>query len=960
MADRPSGTVTFLFTDVEGSTALWEQRPEAMRTALAHHDGLLRSVIEAHGGYVFSTGGDGFAAVFDRAEPAVRAAVASQAALVAATWPQGVELSVRMGLHSGEVQERDGDYFGAAVNRAARVMDAANGAQILVSAATYEIVGAVREAPWRWVDLGVHELRDVLDPVRLYRVEAREFDSDPRPPRTGSVRAGNLPAASAPLVGRSEDIDVVAADLDVARVVTLTGMGGIGKTRVAVEVGRRLQAQRPDGVWLAALDTVDHPDAVISMLLGLFGIETRAADGLGSLVDGLRYRSALLILDNCEHVLDIAAEVATAVTSSCPKATLLATSREPLDIDGERVRRVRSLSVDDDGAAVELFRLRAAEAGATLDPVRDRDAVIQICRRLDGIPLAIELAAARTRSLHPAEIASRLDDMFRLLTGGKRASTERHRTLRATLDWSYDLLSDAEQAVLARLSVFAGSFGLDAAEAIAGAEDGADVVDVLDRLVARSLVVAQDGGEDSRFRLLEPVRQLAAEKLAGRREVDAIRLRHTEWYSELMDRIGSLWRTGSDQTAWPIAARELPNLRAAFDHLIDAERVDDAERFVVDAYGPIACQFDVAPMYEWAPRARAIDPDHLGPFTASVCAIAAWGAIPQGELDVAAGWLRRGVEAIEAGMRDDGLVAAAAIHHVLAGGEHAVTDDFLERSVTSALASGDVVRQIWVLTYAGRLDEAAERAQQLGNRTLIALTRSWEAAVSADRREEARELFWEAAQESHSYLMRNHATLELGLEQIRSAAPLDGLLLLRAPARDWLIRGDARVWSVLQAIAMGFAKLGEIDAAARLAGAIGDRPLPFVNRSRRDELATLLDGCINPERRRRHERAGSVLDAGTAVGEALERIDVLAAALTHESDSPSAGLADLTTRQQEVARLVARGFTNKQIAQRLDISRYTAETHVRNILERLGAASRAEIATWYVAHQGTPGTRLRT
>ena len=952
--------VTFLFTDVEGSTALWEQHADAMGSALGHHDEVVRSTIEAHGGYVFSTGGDGFAAVFDRADRAVRAAVAAQAALAGATWPQGLSLAVRMGLHSGEAQERDGDYFGAAVNRAARVMDAANGAQILVSGATYEIIGDT-PASWRWVDLNVHELRDVVHPVRLYRVETSEFGGDPRPPRTGAFRAGNLPAASAPLVGRAEDIEEIVADLTTARVVTLTGVGGIGKTRLAVEVGRRLEGQRPDGVWLAALDTVDRPDELVTVLLGLFGIEAPSIDGLESLVHGLRHRDALLILDNCEHVLDVAAATATAIASSCPRMTLLATSREPLDVDGERVRRVRSLSVDDGGPAVELFRLRAAHAGAALDAARDHDAVLQICSRLDGIPLALELAAARTRSMHPSEIASRLDDMFRLLTRGKRSSTERHRTLRATLEWSHHLLTDAEQTVLARLSVFSGSFGLDAAESVAGPGAVGDVavVDAVDRLVARSLVVALEDREDSRFRLLEPVRQLAAEKLADRDEVDMVRARHTEWYCALMSRIGSLWRSGADQIAWPMAAREMPNLRAAFDHLVEAARIDEAERFVFEAYGPIACQFDVAPMYDWAPRALGVAPDHIGPYTASACAVAAWGAIPQGQLDDAARWLRRGVEAIDAGSRDDGLVAAAAIHHVLAGGSVAVTDEFLERSVIAALESDDPHRQIWVLTYAGRLDEATARATRLGNRTLLALTLSWAPSVEADDGHERRELFWEAAHESHSYLMRNHATLELGVEQIRTGMPLDGLLLLRAPLRDWLLRGDQRVWSVLHAIAVGFVNLGETVAAARLAGAIGDRPLPFVDRRRRTELPSLLD-ARDATSRRRHEAAGAALDAGAAVAEALDLIEALATTPTDGPGHASTDMADLTARQREVARLVAQGFSNKKIAQRLDISPYTAETHVRNILERLGAASRAEIATWYASRQRASGTPLRT
>jgi DNA-binding CsgD family transcriptional regulator len=621
------------------------------------------------------------------------------------------------------------------------------------------------------------------------------------------------------------------------------------------------------------------------------------------------------------------ADVAGVVSSSCPKMRVLATSREPLDLDGERVRRVRSLSVDRDGTAADLFRLRAEEAGASLDPERDADAVVQICARLDGIPLAIELAAARTRSLRPAEIAVRLEYMFRLLTGGKRASTERHRTLRATLEWSHDMLSAAEQAVLARLSVFAGSFVLDAAEAVAG--DG-EVIDVLDRLVARSLVVPVDTADETRLRLLEPVRQLAAEKLAARGEADRTRAQHTDWYLALMKRLGSLWRTGHDQEAWPVAARELPNLRAAFDHLIETVRVDDAEGFVVGSYGPIACQFDVTPMYEWAPKVLGLAPNHVGPDTASVCAIAAWGAIPRGDFDAATMYLRRGVDAITAGSRDDGLVSAAAIHSVLSGGDLAVSDEFLEASVTSALESDDLHRQVWVLTYAGRAKEAAERAEKLGNRMLLAMAR-----------------------ESHSYLMRNGADLELGKKQLRVGAPLDALLLLRSPLRDWLLRGDARVWVVLHAIARALVALGEGESAARFAGAIGDRPLPFMSPRARAALASLLDGCLESEVRARHEAAGRGLDAGTAAMEALNRIEALANAASLQAGATSVDAADLTPRQHDVAALVARGLPNKQIAQRLGISRYTAETHVRNILERLGAASRSEIATWYARQQAT-------
>ena len=966
VGERPSGTVTFLFTDVEGSTASWEQHPDAMGSALAAHDAILRSAIGSHHGVVFATGGDGFAAAFSRAAAALRAAIEAQALLAGARWSEGLALMVRMGLHTGEIDESDGDYFGPAVDRAARVMDAANGRQILVSSATREIVGGELGGSTTFLDLGVHELRDVIEPVRLYRMDDGAFPSDPRPPRTGGVRSGNLPMGSGVLLGREADLEAVVGDLAVTRVVTLTGVGGIGKTRLALEVGRASQTEWRDGVWFAALDTIDAPDALLRVLLGLLGIEPRSQPDLASLIEGLRFRSSLLILDNCEHLLDAVVEATNAIVTSCPCVLVLATSREPLDVEGERVHQVRPLATDQGGASVALFRVRAAEVGASLDTDRDSDAIVRICRRLDGIPLAIELAAARGRSLRPAEIDQRLDDMFRLLTSGRRVSTERHRTLRATLEWSYDLLREPERAVLDRLSIFTGSFALEAVEAVAATEPVRtdDVVDIVDRLVSQSLLVPVDDTDETRFRLLEPVRHLAAEKLAHRGETESARLAHTQWYLDLIVRLGERWRAGDDQGTWPIAARELPNLRAALDHLIETSRVDDAQRFTVLGYGPIGCHFDSVPMYDWAPRAGSLGPDHVGPWTASLYAVAAWGAMLQDDLVGAAAWLRRAVSAIEAGSTDEGLVAAAAMHHVISGGEPVVSDAFLARSVEAALQSGDLHRKAWILTYSGRVDEALDAAVRLGNKLLIATARLT-AIVGRRASDELRELFWEVAQECHSYLMLNHAATELGTAEVRTGAPLDGLLLLRSPARDWLLRADSRVWSVLHSMAIGFVGLGDIETAARLAGAIGDRHLPFVSDRQQALLRSQLYESLDGAARARHETAGSELDAGAAVAEALERIEALATVSSDNAAASDLEPSHLTARQLEVAKLVAQGFTNKQIAQRLGISRFTAETHVRNILERLDAASRSEIATWVTraaladAPAGS-GTRSRT
>ena len=950
MVERPAGTVTFMFTDVEGSTGLWDRYPVEMEPTLRAHDEILRTAIGAADGVVFATGGDGFAAAFARADAAVRAAVEAQRALSRCRWPAGLSLKVRMGLHTGEAYEHDGDYVGPAVNLAARVMDAANGSQILLTSSTRDVVRHELEASVAVVDLGSHELRDVIEPVRLFRLNGPDFGGDRRPPRTGSVRAGNLPPPTGTLVGRDSDVEAVIADLVSSPVVTLTGVGGIGKTSLAVAVGRRLQPTLRDGVWFVALDTVVAADELVPALLGALTINRASGTERDSLIDGLRFREALVILDNCEHLLEVVAEVASLIVGSCPNVRLLTTSREPLDIDGERIRRVRSLDADEGGPAVELFRLRADEAGVRIDGARDDVAIARICHRLDGIPLAIELAAARARSLRPPEIADRLDDMFGLLTGGRRASVERHRTLRATLEWSHELLGAAERILLARMSIFAGSFSLAAAEAIGAADPvpQGQVVDLLDRLVAQSLVVPVDDSEESRFRVLEPVRQLAAETLAARGETDATREAHTQWYLDLLTGLSDRWRAGDDQGTWPVARRELANLRAAFDRLLETARIDDAQRFAVAGFGPLACHSNVEPNTDWAPRSLALDPDHVGPSTAGACSNAAWGAISHGDLDEAAAWVGRGADAIARGSVDDGLVMAAGFAFVRFGGWPVLSDAFQAATLDGALRSDDLHRKVWVLGSSGRFDEAVSVARRLGNKMLYVWS-LW--GVLAQARDDAAEweqleLIRDAALASNSVIMINHSAQRLGWADIRAGSYVSGLLTLRTPAREWLFFGDQRVWDVLHTIATGLAAAGDAATAARLRGAVGAHRLNFVSDAERSMLQSLLDASVSADELARYERAGQQLDAGAAVDHALEAIETLAVVTPPEAERADSGASTLTDRQYEVAMLIARGQSNKQIAQQLGVSRYTAETHVRNILERLGATSRAEIAAW--------------
>jgi predicted ATPase len=550
-----------LFTDLEVSTRLWEEHPEEMKVALKRHDEIVRSAIESHRGHVVKATGDGFHGVFHTAHDAIDAALDARAALSSQPWPETGPLRVRMGIHTGETQERDGDYFGPAVNRAARVMSVAHGGQIVASRAAVEVVG--ESVPVR--SLGQHRLRDLGAPLELFQVGGGVFP----PLRSVDVVPTNLPSVRTELIGRSDDVRELSELVRQERLVTLTGVGGVGKTRLALAVAAAIAADFADGCWLVELAPVAGNDEVIAAVAG--SMRAPATD-LDALATYLAERHVLLVLDNCEHVLDIAVELVDVVLTSGLDLHVLVTSREPLGLDGEQVRRVRSLDLPESDATLDRARLSgsvrlfAERAGAAADgftvDADNVDEVVEICRHLDGIPLAIELAAARVRAMPPAEITRRLDERFRLLAGGSRRSQERHRTLQSTVAWSHDLCSDDEKAVFRRLAVFPTTFDLDAAEAVA--RDGVvDVVESVLHLVDRSLI---DYDPDSaRYRLLETLRQYGTDRLADVAETQSIRERHARWFLALTKRVGP--GLGDDRV--PIARRELgveiDNLRAAME-----------------------------------------------------------------------------------------------------------------------------------------------------------------------------------------------------------------------------------------------------------------------------------------------------------------------------------------------------------------------------------------------------------
>lgn len=567
----PTGTVTFLFTDVEGSTAMWESDPD-MPQALARHDEILRAVIEDRGGYIFTTAGDSFAAAFSSAPAAVSAARAAQENLADEPWETAEPLRVRMAVHTGTAEERDGDYFGPALNRTARLLAVGHGGQVLLSESAASLVEE------DLTDLGELRLKDLAAPQRVHQLGTTPFP----PPRSLDAQPNNLPVQLTTFVGREDDVDEVKRLVGEHRLVTLTGIGGSGKTRLALQAAGDVIHEFPDGVWFVEFADITDSDLLSRAVLDAMGISMGGSVGTGARLEShLSDKQLLLVFDNCEHLLDPIAALAEGLLRAAPAVRVLATSREGFAIGGEWVWRVPSMDAASvDSEAVRLFVERASHVAPAfaLTPESTR-AVIAICKRLDGLPLAIELAAAQMRVLSVDAVSERLDDRFRLLTGGSRTAVERQRTLLATVEWSYDLLSEHERTLFERLGVFRGGFTLEAAEAIVGGDGLAepDVLELLTNLVDKSLVVAAD----QRFRLLETLRQFGFDRLTDRGEGETMRRRHACYFLRLAEKTEPQLET-SAQVEWTVRLNvEHDNMRSALRWLIDAGEVVDALRLVV-------------------------------------------------------------------------------------------------------------------------------------------------------------------------------------------------------------------------------------------------------------------------------------------------------------------------------------------------------------------------------------------
>ncbi len=478
MTSLPTGTITLLFTDIEGSTKLWEQYPAIMRDALIRHDALADSVLAEHSGHLVKPRGEGDSlfAVFARASDAVAAAFDLQRTLIFEPWPLHTSLRVRMALHTGETLLRDGDYYGPTVNRCARLRATAHGGQVIVSQVTRDLAQNALPDGVTLTDLGLHKLKDLTQAEHVWQLVHPELPADFPPLK--SLRESNLPLQTTSFVGREKEIAESGECLANTRLLTLLGAGGTGKTRLSLHLAAEVGDTYPDGLWLVELAPLSDPALVPQAVAFALGVREEPGRALTeTLLEHLRGKNLLLILDNCEHLLDACARFADRALRVCPDIRLLASSREALNIPGEATYRVPSLGLPSPehqtpqtllhSAAACLFVERATAARndfAVTDA--NADAIAAICRQLDGIPLALELAASRVKALSPIQIAARLDDRFRLLTGGSRGALPRQQTLRALIDWSYDLLSEKEKTLLRRLSVFAGGWTLEAAEAV--------------------------------------------------------------------------------------------------------------------------------------------------------------------------------------------------------------------------------------------------------------------------------------------------------------------------------------------------------------------------------------------------------------------------------------------------------------------------------------------------------------
>ena len=939
----PQGMATFLFTDLEGSTRRWEAHPAEMKDALARHDAIVRGAVESHDGVVFSTMGDGMAAVFASAREAVRAVLAAQGGLAAAEWGEVTgPLAARMGLWTDEGVLGGEHYLNQPLNRCARLMAAGHGGQALVSGATELLVRDDLPEGCALVDLGEHRLRDLARPVRVFQLTGPGLQAEFPPLRTLDAFAGNLPVQLSSFVGRADELAGLAAAMARSPLVTVTGPGGVGKTRLALHAAADQLPSFADGAWLCELAPAGDGEAMAQAVAA--ALRARPRPGLstaGSVVEFLRTRTALLlVLDNCEHLASAAAALAADILRSCRGVRILATSQQPLGVGGEQVFRLQPLSLPPAEAglaaagasdAVSLFAQRAAAARGDFSLTSANVAAVgEICRRLDGIPLAIELAAARAAALRPAEIAGLLDERFRLLTRGRADAADRQQTLQATVEWSYALLGDVDRRIFGCLGVFPASF--DAAAAVAVTGDGGlqrwDVLDSLTNLVGKSMVAEEEGPDQtSRYRLLETMRAYARQQLAAG-ELGRLRHRHAEHYAVFAERAGhELF--GPAQLDWQRRIRtELDNLQAAITWSLAngvqarplAFRIVAALAVFTDGSPPIVAG-------GWAEACVAQLGACPAELRAAVLAASGWSALVAGEVPLAQ---RRAEDALEEPASGDpfgfGLTRCmlAQIYTLTgqpergAGIAREARQEAANRSI-EVLVGFLLVMEAMAWTRAG--DYAA--ARQLAMEAVEVARRVRNPALSAEAFCAAAGAIWRSEPQTALTLIED----SLALTRIGASDALHGSILMYAGvirARNGDLPGALAALQeavvqhhhvnasrlglgvTLRTAAAVLARLGEAEPVAVLAGAFSAHfpasisPVPPDARIAIDEAQSLARHALGDGAYSTALGRGAAMDedevVGYAVGEFRRIAALLAESGTQAPESPP-GMARLSGRE---------------------------------------------------------------
>ena len=660
MAALPTGTVTFLFTDIEGSTRLWERDASAMHSALARHDEIVRSAIEGRDGHVFKTVGDAFCCAFSSAPEALGAAISAQRALNDEEWEQGATIRVRVALHTGAVDEQGGDYFGPALNRVSRLLSAGHGGQTLLSLATQELVRDALPVDASLEDLGERRLKDLFRPERVFQITVPDLPSEFPPLRTLENLRNNLPLQATPLVGREREVGEVCGRLrqEEIRLLTLTGAGGTGKTRLALQAAADVLEDFEDGVFFVALSDVNDTALVPTTIAGALGLRESGDVSLEDLLkEYVGHRKLLLVLDNFEQVLE-AAPLVGELLSAAPRLKVLATSRIPLGLYGEHDYAVPPLSVPDPkhlpnlGAlsqyeAVRLFIERAGAAKAGFEITSENaPAVAEICARLDGLPLAIELAAARIKLLPPKVLLTRLANRLKLLTGGAKDLPARQRTLRGAIEWSHDLLEEGEKILFARLSVFSGGRTLEAIETICDAEGDlpVDALEGVSSLLDKSLLLREETSEEeSRFVMLETIHEYAREKLHESGEAAGVSRLHAEYFLAFAEEAEPELE-GQDQASWMDRLEaDLDNFRVALSWLLEVGQAESALRIGAALWRIWRIRGHLSEGRRWLSEG-------LSGGDAAPVGVRARAMLVLGDLDVTQGDYPQGEEKLEAGL----------------------------------------------------------------------------------------------------------------------------------------------------------------------------------------------------------------------------------------------------------------------------------------------------------------------